>query len=84
MKIPSLVLLTQIDKVDPSMRDNPYLTNTAIDDLLGVVCAKIGQDESYVCPVVNYVRERDRTWALDRAAFVTLYRAFQAREEVIQ
>jgi len=79
LKIPFLVLLTQIDKVDPAMKEDPYYTNPTIEDLLSKVCAKIELAESYVIPVVNYTRERERVWSMDRAAFVTLYSAFQMR-----
>lgn len=79
--IPFLVLLTQIDKVEPSLKQNPYCLNPTIQELTSQVCAKIELDETHVVPVVNYTRETERTWEMDRAAFVTLYRAFQARAD---
>jgi predicted GTPase len=81
LDIPFLVLLTQIDKVEPSLKQDPYCINPTIQDLVTKVCLKIEQDESFVVPVVNYTKEAERNWPMDRAAFVTLYRAFQRCEE---
>ena len=81
LDIPFLVLLTQIDKVEPSLRQDPYCVNPTVQELVSRVCMKIELDEASVIPVVNYTKESEREWAMDRAAFVTLYRAFQAREE---
>lgn len=81
--VPLLVLLTQIDKVDPSLRQDPYSDNPTVQDLVTQVSLKAELDESFILPVVNYTRETERTWAMDRAAFVTLYRAFQAREVAV-
>ena len=81
LNIPFLILLTQIDKVEPSLKTNPYCANPTIQELVSKVCSRIELDESHVVPVVNYTKETERTWAMDRAAFVTLYRAFQRHEE---
>ena len=81
LKIPYLIMLTQIDRVDPKLKENPYQTNEAITELLFEVKEKVGEDEQYIIPVVNYTSQPERNWAMDRAAFVSLLRAFQARDD---
>jgi len=81
LKIAYLILLTQIDRVDPALKENPYQTNEAIAELLFEVRERVGEDEQYIVPVVNYTSQPERNWPMDRAAVVSLLRAFQVRDD---
>jgi len=81
LDIPFLILLTQVDKVDPALKKDPYIENPSIQEIVSTVCNKVQLEESLVIPVINYTAERERNWAMDRATFVTLFSAFQRREE---
>ncbi len=71
-----VVLLTQIDLVEPTLRNDPYLENPPILDLRRKVAAVTNIPVADIVPVVNYTEEGSRTFAIDRSIYVALQKAF--------
>jgi len=75
-KLIPVILLTQIDLVDASLRNDPYFEYPQILELRRKVAATTNIAVSDIIPVVNYTEEASRTFAIDRSIYVALQKAF--------
>jgi len=73
-----VILLTQVDKTDPKLREDPYSFNEQITPLIQQLFRKTGIDINNILPIVNYSEEYETNWYMDRAAFVVLFRCFSS------
>lgn len=77
-----IVLVTQIDQVDPKMRADPFAQHPTVRSVLQRVSTKIGIDLGDIVPMVNYTEESERTWGIDRAIYVALRKAYLYSKKV--
>lgn len=71
----TMVLLTQVDLLDSSLKDDPFIGNPAVTEIINRVNETIGIPIADIIPMVNYVSERETTWYKDRASFVPIRHA---------
>jgi len=71
----TMVLLTQVDLLDASLKDDPFIGNSAVAEIINRVNETVGIPVADIIPMVNYVSERETTWHKDRAAFVPIRHA---------
>lgn len=71
-----IVILTGIDTVDPQLRYEVNIASKTVVDLMTEISTATGVPMNSIVPMCNYTVEHQRHFAIDRAVYVALRKAF--------
>jgi len=67
-----MILLTQIDYEDKKFEEDPHFEGGNLSELIQRIANDTTLTRNDIKPIVNYVNVSERTWHLDKAAFIPI------------